>query len=132
MLLGEASVSAGACSSSVAIVGLCGSSAVFCEACERLLAVRDLVAWGDRWRGRGVIASSNVSYAVERCSLVPIDKWPRSCICADLIRTVSSESGLLPSSLVGVVGLSAMVFQLTFSWCLFGIDQRCEVMRGEW
>lgn len=88
---------------------------MFCEACERLLAVKDLVASGDRWRGRGVIASSNVSYAVERYSLVPIDRWPRSCICADLIRTVSSESDLLFSSLVGVVGLSAMVFQLTFS-----------------
>lgn len=109
VLVGEMSLSAGACSAVIAVVELCGSSIVFREACERLLAVKDLVASGDGWRGRGVIASSNVSYAVQHYSLVAINKWPRSCIRAALILTASWESGLLLSSFVGVVGVSDMI-----------------------
>lgn len=99
------------------------------EACERLLAVKDLVASGDGWRGRGVIASSNVSYAVERCSLVP----PLiHGISADVILTVSSEPGLLLSPFVGVVGLSAMICS---NWVFYGgvsgVGRWTRSVRGE-
>lgn len=61
VLLGETSPRAGACCASVAMSGLCGWSVVFLEVEETRLSVRDLVALGERWRGRGVMASSNVS-----------------------------------------------------------------------
>jgi hypothetical protein len=54
------------------MVGLSDPSLFALETEDLLLSVNDLVVSGDRWRGRGVMASSNVSYVVERYSLVPI------------------------------------------------------------